>query len=199
MSSYQRRGSVHRYTLFTTLSTTVDATSAASQKVLNVTATTSFAVGDVVLIDPDASGGGTETKTIASIQAGVSLTMTENLTYEHTAAQADIVLRQGVYMDVKHETLNTGTAGSGASEVCQLGYKSVAITLAAITAGNGFTLNLYGYINGQDQLLHSRAHTAVADIGSYVVTINVHCDDIKCTLTNYKDGTASVVMSGRPN
>lgn len=199
MGSYQRRGSVHRYTLFTTLSTTVNGDSAASQKVLNVAATTNFAVGDYVLIDPDASGGGTETKVIASIQAGTSLTMTENLTYDHTAVQADIVLRQGVYMDVKHETLNTGTAGSGASEVCLLGYKNVGITLASITAGNGFTLNLYGYINGQDVLLHSRAHTAVADNGTYYVSINIHCDDIKCTLTNYKDGSASVVLSGRPN
>lgn len=199
MGSYERRGSVHRYTLFSTLSTTVDATSAASQKVLNVAATTSFAVGDVVLIDPDASGGGTETGTVASIQAGASLTLEDNLTYEHTAAQADIVLRQGVYMDVKHVTANAGTEGSGASEVCQLGWKTVAITNASITAGNGFTLNLYGQVNGRDVLIHSRAHTTTDDNGTYNVTIKAHYDDIKCTLTNYKDGTATVTMSGRPN
>lgn len=199
MGSYQRRGSVHQYTLFSPLSTTVDATSAAAQKVLNVTATTSFAVGDVVLIDPDASGGGTETKTVASIQAGISLTMTENLTYEHTQVQADIVMRQGVYMDVKHEANNAGTAGSGKSEVCLLGWKTIAITNASITAGNGFTLNIYGYINGQDVLLHSRAHTTTDDNGTYEVDVNIHCDDIKCTLTNFKDGSCSVVMSGRPN
>jgi len=69
--------------------TTVDTDSAAAQTVLNVTSTTGYAVGDTVRI-----GRGTaraETKVIDTIQAGVSLTMTTNLTYAHTAAQADTV------------------------------------------------------------------------------------------------------------
>ncbi|MFA5380262.1 MAG: hypothetical protein WC455_31155, partial [Dehalococcoidia bacterium] len=72
-----------------TVTTTVDATSAAAQKVLNVAATTGFAVGDVVLVN--SGGARQELITVASIQAGVSLTAVYNLQYEHTAAQADAV------------------------------------------------------------------------------------------------------------
>ena len=71
--------------------TAVDADSASAQKVLNVTATTPFAVGDLVLIDHDASGGGREWGQIASISAGVSITLEDNLTNTHTAVQADTV------------------------------------------------------------------------------------------------------------
>ncbi len=74
-----------------TTQTTVDADSASAQKVLNVTATTPFAVGDLVLIDHDASGGGREWGQIASISAGVSITLEDNLANTHTAAQADTV------------------------------------------------------------------------------------------------------------
>ncbi|MCK5082833.1 MAG: hypothetical protein KAR31_07985, partial [Candidatus Omnitrophica bacterium] len=65
--------------------TTVDADSAAAQAVLNVAVTTGFSVGDNVVIDPAGTGGGKEVRTIASIQAGASLTMTENLTYTHAS------------------------------------------------------------------------------------------------------------------
>ena len=70
-------------------STVVDADSAITQKVLKVTATINFAVGDEVII-----GRGTvreEIGIIATIQSGVSLTMTVNLTFAHTAVQADTV------------------------------------------------------------------------------------------------------------
>lgn len=83
-------GSVTDAGAFTaTVSTTVDATSAAGQKVLNVASTTGFAVGDVVLVNSD--GARQELITVASIQTGVSLTAGANLRYEHTAAQADAV------------------------------------------------------------------------------------------------------------
>ena len=75
----------------TGLSTTVDADSASAQKVLNVAATAGYAAGNYVLI-----GEGTareEIKIIDTIQAGVSLTMTVNLTYTHTGVQADAVER----------------------------------------------------------------------------------------------------------
>ena len=73
----------------TSASTTVDQDSTAAQKVLNVAATTNFLAGEIVVI-----GRGTareEIKIIDSVQSGVSLTMTENLTYEHTATQAEAV------------------------------------------------------------------------------------------------------------
>lgn len=61
-----------------TNTTTVDASSSSGQKVLNVTATTMFVVNDQILID------GTETQTIASIQAGVSVTLYGNLDATYT-------------------------------------------------------------------------------------------------------------------
>ena len=68
---------------------TVDAASAAGQKVLNVTATTAFTAGDKIIINRD--GDREEVGDIASIQAGVSVTLVANLTYTHTLAQADVV------------------------------------------------------------------------------------------------------------
>jgi len=72
-------------------STTVDADSASGGTTLNVTATTGFEVGETIEI-----GYGTareETGVIASISAGVSLTLTANLTYTHTSAQGDAVAK----------------------------------------------------------------------------------------------------------
>jgi hypothetical protein len=69
--------------------TTVDANSDSGQKVLNVTSTTGFSVGDIVWIGDKTSRQ--EKKTIDTIQAGISLTMTANLSSTHTAAQADSV------------------------------------------------------------------------------------------------------------
>ncbi|MFH0907801.1 MAG: hypothetical protein V1929_03435 [bacterium] len=69
--------------------TTVNDTSAVGQPVLKVASTTNFQEGDYLIVN---SGGGREEKHIVlSIQAGVSLTFTTNLTYEHTLAQADVV------------------------------------------------------------------------------------------------------------
>ncbi len=71
-------------------STTVNGDSNSGQAVLNVAATTNFVVGNRVLI-----GDGTarfEVGVILSIQAGVSLTLTSNLTYTHTAGQADVAI-----------------------------------------------------------------------------------------------------------
>jgi len=69
--------------------TTVDETVDKDQPVLKVASTTGLAAGDSVLINRD--GDREEEKIILSIQDGVSLTLTTNLTYIHTAAQADKV------------------------------------------------------------------------------------------------------------
>jgi hypothetical protein len=71
--------------------TTVDANSASGQKVLNVASTTTpaFAAGDSVVINY--GGAREESGTIDTVQAGVSITLLANLTYTHTAAQADEV------------------------------------------------------------------------------------------------------------
>lgn len=84
---------------------TVDADSNSGQKVLNIADTTGFSVNGLVEI-----GYGTarsETGRIASISAGVSITLVDNLTYSHTGAQADVVkmrLRHLAYPYIKYGT-----------------------------------------------------------------------------------------------
>ena len=73
---------------------TVDEDNAADQPILLVAATGNFSDTDYALGHRVIIGRGTvreEEGTIASIQAGVSITMDDNLTYAHTAAQADVV------------------------------------------------------------------------------------------------------------
>ena len=69
--------------------TTVNADSSSGQPVLSVAATSMFLVGMRVEIGYNTARS--ETGRIASISAGVSITLDANLTYSHTAAQADVV------------------------------------------------------------------------------------------------------------
>ena len=72
--------------------TTVDQDSNSGQKILYIASTTDFEVNEIVEI-----GFGTareEEGEIDTIQAGVSITLKENLTYTHTAVQADTVKKQ---------------------------------------------------------------------------------------------------------
>jgi hypothetical protein len=71
--------------------TTVDANSASGQKVLNVASTTGFLAGQSVIIGYTTANE--EILTIDTIQAGVSLTMTANLGFTHTAAAAETVIQ----------------------------------------------------------------------------------------------------------
>lgn len=88
------------------VSTTVDADSSSGQKVLNVAATTGFAVGDEILIH--AGGAREERGVVASISAGASLTLEENLTYTHTAVQADDVAKEWFEFSVTCTPLRNG-------------------------------------------------------------------------------------------
>ena len=77
--------------------TTIDLDSSAAQTVLSVASTTPFPAGSHVII-----GEGTtreERATVASLSAGVSLTMAAVLTYAHTAAQADVVELMTPFLD----------------------------------------------------------------------------------------------------
>ena len=95
------------YITFPTISTTVDVDSAVDQKVLSIASTTGFTKGGHVII-----GEGTvrqEIQLIGSVQAGVSLTMFENLTYTHTSAQADVVeLQRAIHKVVRVEYASSG-------------------------------------------------------------------------------------------
>lgn len=68
---------------------TVDTDSNSGQKVLNVAATTNFSTGDRVIINR--GGEREEEGIIDTIQADISITLIANLTYTHTAVQADVV------------------------------------------------------------------------------------------------------------
>ena len=87
----------------TTATTTVNVDSSSGQKVLKIAATTSFQPGDRVRIN--SGGARDESRFVASVQAGTSLTFTENLVYAHTSVQADVVQVANRYV----EAYATGT------------------------------------------------------------------------------------------
>lgn len=60
-----------------------------NQPVLKVASTTGFVIGNTVIINRD--GDREETRAILTVQDGVSLTFTTNLTYVHMAVEADKV------------------------------------------------------------------------------------------------------------
>jgi len=72
-----------------TITTYVDQDSNSGQKVLYVASTQGFGSGNAVIIDE--GGSREETLVIDTVQSGVSLTMTTNLSYTHTAADGDSV------------------------------------------------------------------------------------------------------------
>lgn len=72
-------------------STTVAVDAAADQKVIGLTAVTNLVAGDTILIDADNSGPRKEVCVVASI-ASLDVTCVDDLTYAHTAAQADDVV-----------------------------------------------------------------------------------------------------------
>ena len=99
-NSCLRYGEIHRVKmklkelLSSPAETTVDADSAQGQKVLNVAATTNFLAGETIVINE--GGDREEGGVIDSIQAGISLTLVDNLTYTHTLVQADAVTQAGL-------------------------------------------------------------------------------------------------------
>lgn len=92
------------------IQTKVDANSASGQKVLNVLNTSSFAVGDKVLIAPYTARQ--ETGIVASVQNGVSITLVSNLKFTHTAIDADKVTTGARTMHSAYHT-NVRLIGGG--------------------------------------------------------------------------------------
>jgi hypothetical protein len=110
--------------------TTVNADSARGSTTLYTAATTGFAVGDVVVI-----GAGTnraECGTVASIDAGVSLTLQAGLLFDHTAAQADAV-RVGKVAFVL--SASRDDSGSVANRLTAPGGSTFAGDIAAVAGG----------------------------------------------------------------
>lgn len=93
------------------VTTTVDSSSSSGQKVLNAASTTGFVVGSRIIIDE--GNANEETGYIASIQAGVSLTMEDNLSITH--AVSEVVKVQNLYNITNTATTQaiTGNTGTG--------------------------------------------------------------------------------------
>jgi len=92
----------------TTVATTVDANSDSGQKVLNVAATTGFSAGDSIVVNH--GGARNEIHEVDTVQAGVSLTLIDNLKYSHTAVQADAVKKCKVKFELEEELDGTDTS-----------------------------------------------------------------------------------------
>jgi len=92
------------YFIGSAVSTTTDASSASGQKVVNVTSTVGFTAGDTIILAKGTANE--ETKIIDTIQAGISLTTTVNLTNTHASGVAV----------AKHWTEITGAETAWANE-----------------------------------------------------------------------------------
>ena len=100
--AYARQGQNFSFAMDSTKTgnTTLDDTAAAGQKVVPLTGTGDFTVGDYALIK-QASGDDFEVVQIASISAGISVTLENNLEYSYAAN--DIFRHQLYWPDVTLE------------------------------------------------------------------------------------------------
>uniref|UniRef100_A0A6H1ZBT4 Uncharacterized protein n=1 Tax=viral metagenome TaxID=1070528 RepID=A0A6H1ZBT4_9ZZZZ len=85
--AWARQGKVFAFTMDSTKTgnTTLDDAAAAAQKVIPLTGTGDFTVGDVCLIRAADNDDEFELVEIASISAGVSVTAVDNLVYSYTS------------------------------------------------------------------------------------------------------------------
>ncbi|MCK4649299.1 hypothetical protein KAT51_07230, partial [bacterium] len=134
--------------------TSVDQTTTIGTKILYVASTTNYAVGETVII-----GRGTERqeeKVIGSIQAGESLTMTENLTYVHTQTQADPV--ENTYSLVLYWSSYKSSPDRYVTWTCHEGYADGMIWVAAedmswIKSSGDFSFEITGHETTEKKLL----------------------------------------------
>jgi hypothetical protein len=128
-------------------STTVDSDSASGQKVLKMTATTDVVAGDVLVANP--GGAREEACIVDSVSAGDSATCLSNLTYTHTAVQADVVEltnriprtgTTGLSTSARYIVYCRSAAGAGLACKCLAGGVSVDAGYAATGYSGGQTL-----------------------------------------------------------
>jgi len=130
--------------------TTVDGVSASGQKVLNVTATADFTAGDTVLIYD--WGNRYEKNTIDTIQAGISLTMDNNLVYNYQIG--DYVFELPAWTPGFANVTLAAVNGAGPPPQYKVGSRAIQATAAA-ASDNGLTymptanlnLNYYPRLN----------------------------------------------------
>jgi hypothetical protein len=94
-----------------TTSTTVSVDSASGQKILTVASTAGFKRGQKINIDQ--GGARDEIVTILYIKNGNDFRLKENLTFTHTAVQADVVVPAATTVQMKGNITDTGVDGGG--------------------------------------------------------------------------------------
>ena len=166
------------------VSTTVDADSASGQTVLNVTTTNGFVVGESVIINKD--GAREETKVIASIQTGVSLTMTVNLTYTHTGAQADTVYTT---LTADSDTYFADFANhcyivNGVNTMMKYNMTNVRTVGITVPGAPTFNANIDGSLTAPDfNEIHTQANAA-SDPNTNEANATTGWAGVGCTLTS---------------
>lgn len=100
--------------------TTVDVTSASGQKLLSIASTTGFTSGLSIVIN--SGGDRQEAGKIDSVDSGVSVTLVDNLKYEHTSGQADAVAKSRITLDVEAPLDGTDTATNRVTAPAGYGY-----------------------------------------------------------------------------
>lgn len=114
-----------------TVETSVDENTDKDQPVLKVASTIGFVIGNTVLIGRD--GEREESRTILTVQDGVSLTFTANLTYIHLADQADKVEKYELaeasryYVDTAQNSYGRVKLRSGRSWPSHRGFASFIV------------------------------------------------------------------------
>ncbi len=109
---------IAKFTASITASTmeTLDDSAASGQKVVPTTATGDFAIGDWVYIRDDGGAAGSEWAKVASISAGVSMTVDTNLTNAFTSGEDVFIL------GVERWAMNVDLAGiAGLRVICTNG------------------------------------------------------------------------------
>lgn len=151
--------------------TTIDANSGVSEadpRLLSVAATTNFAVGESIIIN---RGGNNELRVIASIDAGVSLTLTEDMTNDYTneAVENCVVMSLAADATVNDAAVTTHTGLWVSLAATELSKAAVAAAIMQADAADQGA----GYVE--------------ADVDSIADLANVNKAKINDILTALKD------------
>ena len=160
--------------------TTTDATSPTSGAVVNVTSTTNFKVGQVIRMDPGNVVGDEEIGVISSIQTGVSLTLTANLTTQQ--ASGNVVVAEelddgqfdtlpGLYEILEAPVSNVLTVLGVPSVVASLASVGVVYRIISKHQGEGIVPLLNNNTNAAS-FAKANASAYVADGSDRPVRVN---------------------------
>ncbi len=149
--------------------TYITVTANSGQAVVAVNDTTGFVAGDTVTLDPEGVGGGTEDKTILSIDSLTQLTMTANLTFTHTLAQGDPIVPKfatqamnvSSWAQCTDQRGDTYASVKSGHESASTGYGNLNVGFPDLGSGRGNIANEIGFIEDYDLQINWVAAPAV--------------------------------------